>query len=172
MLDIALWISIALFAASLMLNVFRLAIGPDLPDLVSTDPGRLRQVLLNLVSNAVDACAEKGGTVTVSARREAPDAPLVLRISDTGSGIPEKDLRRLFQAFFSTKGSRGTGLGLAIVKHILLRHGADLDVESRMGHGTTFTIAMPAAGELTAAAEYAVCFQRLELSQKCHVSVT
>ncbi len=112
------------------------------------DRDRLRQVLTNLVENAVKY-NEPGGHVEVTARaRDTGDARV--RVVDDGIGIPEEALGRLTERFFRVDKSRsrvrgGTGLGLAIVKHILEAHGQRLDVESRVGYGSTFAFALPLA---------------------------
>lgn len=124
---------------------------------VTGDRDELLQVVQNLIENALKyGRSDKGIDITVGV--DAARRRVSLSVRDYGRGIAEEHLPRLTERFYrvSEQESRsrgGTGLGLAIVKHILLRHGADLDIESRMGHGATFTIAMPAAGELTAAAE-------------------
>jgi two-component system NtrC family sensor kinase len=71
----------------------------------------------------------------------------VVRVSDTGVGIDPSITSRLFEPFFTTKGATGTGLGLAVVAEIVDRFGGAIDVESRLGEGTTFTVSLPAASE-------------------------
>ena len=111
------------------------------------DDELLDQMATNLVSNAIKY-TPAGGSVRVSA--EADDDLVTLRIADTGIGIAEQDLPRVFDEFYRTKGgrdftTRGTGLGLAIVKSIADAHEAEVSVESRLGEGTTFTIRFPRA---------------------------
>jgi two-component system phosphate regulon sensor histidine kinase PhoR len=124
---------------------------------VTGDRDELLQVVQNLIENAIKyGRSDKG--IDVIVRIDAARRKVSLSVRDYGRGIAEEHLPRLTERFYrvSEQESRsrgGTGLGLAIVKHILLRHGADLDIESRIGQGTTFTIAMPVAGELSAAAE-------------------
>jgi PAS domain S-box-containing protein len=101
----------------------------------------LREALINLVLNAVDAMP-KGGTITLETRTDGDWA--VLAVADTGSGIPEDVRRRIFEPFFTTKES-GTGLGLSIVSGIVSSYGGTIDVESEPGRGTRFTIRLPAA---------------------------
>jgi len=114
------------------------SIGP-----VMLDPRGIRRCLLNLISNAVDACEEtEKGAVRVSVEA-GEEGMLLIRISDNGCGIKKKDRDKLFQIFFSTKGSRGTGLGLAVSHKIIAEHGGAIDVESELGRGTTFTINLP-----------------------------
>lgn len=100
----------------------------------------LREVLTNLVFNAVDAMPA-GGTITIRTRR---DGELVaLDISDTGTGMTDEVRQRCLEPFYSTKGERGTGLGLAIVYGIVQRHGGTIDIDSAQGRGTTFAIKFP-----------------------------
>jgi PAS domain S-box-containing protein len=100
----------------------------------------LREVLTNLIFNAVDAMP-RGGTLTLRTRRDGDTA--VLEVADTGTGMTEEVRRRCFDPFFSTKGDRGTGLGLSMVFGIVQRHSGALDVRSAVGKGTTFTITVP-----------------------------
>lgn len=106
--------------------------------------GELQQVVTNLVLNAGDAM-EGGGTLTVTL--EATDEVARLRVRDTGCGIPDKDLERIFEPFVTSKlGRGGTGLGLAISSDIVRHHGGDLEVESSQGEGSTFTLTLPMGG--------------------------
>jgi two-component system phosphate regulon sensor histidine kinase PhoR len=116
------------------------------------DSDRLQQLLINLVDNAVKYTPQ-GGAVTVSARKAeiAGHAAVALAVSDTGVGIPDKDLPRLTERFYRVDKARsrelgGTGLGLAIVKHIAQAHGGELTIESVLNHGTTVTVRLPSAG--------------------------
>jgi signal transduction histidine kinase len=112
---------------------------PGLPT-VKGDAARLKQVVLNLVLNAVKA-TDAGGTIELEAR---PDAGGVsLRVSDTGCGIAAADLPRIFDESFSTR--QGGGLGLPIARRIIEQHGGAIRVESTEGHGATFTVWLPAA---------------------------
>ncbi len=104
---------------------------------------RLGQVLLNLVLNALQAMPQRPidqNHVTISLREEGRHA--VLRIADNGSGIEPAQLRRIFDPFFTTK-QKGTGLGLAISRQIVEELGGEIDVESTLGSGTTFTVRLP-----------------------------
>ena len=113
--------------------------------IVAGDPAELREALTNIVFNALDAMPE-GGRVTLST---AVDGDHVLcRVSDTGIGMAEDVRQRIFDPFFTTKGERGTGLGLSVVYGIVTRHNAELDVQSQLGQGTTFTIKFPPPGEI------------------------
>ncbi len=121
----------------------RIEIVPDLPP-VFCDRTRIREVLLNLLSNA-GRFTEQGG-VTVRAWRVADD--LAVAVADTGRGIAAADLGKLFQPFQQADGSirrqyGGTGLGLSISKRLLELHGGKIEVESQLGVGTTFTLRLP-----------------------------
>jgi len=109
---------------------------------IEADAAQLKQVLVNLVVNAVQAMPE-GGTLTVGTR--AADAAVVLWVADTGTGIPDEILGKIFLPFFSTKDvTEGTGLGLSVVHGIITAHGGSIDVQSRPGQGTRFEICLPA----------------------------
>jgi two-component system NtrC family sensor kinase len=105
------------------------------------DGDQMRQVVLNIVLNAADAMPHGGELEIVSAFDKSSNA-VMIRISDTGTGIPEEIRDRLFEPFFTTK-KTGTGLGLAIAYGIVERHKGTLKVESTVGRGTTFEISLP-----------------------------
>jgi GAF domain-containing protein/CheY-like chemotaxis protein len=113
---------------------------PDLPTAIG-DPSELREVMTNLILNAVDAMP-RGGTLTLATARRHDK--LELRITDTGVGIPEAVRSKIFDPFFTTKGPKGTGLGLSMTYGILSRHGATISVDSVEGRGTTFAMLFPA----------------------------
>lgn len=117
-----------------------LNLGENLPQ-VHADPGRMQQVLVNLLVNGGDAMADAGGTITVTT--DLVEDGVRIRVADTGSGIEPADLDKIFEPFFSTKGTRGNGLGLAIVWGIVEEHGGRLTVDSEVGKGATFTILLP-----------------------------
>ena len=99
---------------------------------------------LNLVLNAFEALADQGGTVRVSTGTDGEHA--ILRVADNGPGIPDQVKEKIFNPFFTTKGSgKGVGLGLAIVQQIVEAHGGTIVLESAAGQGTAFTVAFPAA---------------------------
>jgi signal transduction histidine kinase len=107
------------------------------------DPEFLRSVFNNLFINAVQSMEGKGGNLNV---KISPDDGFVcFDISDTGSGISEENLPKIFEPYFSTK-ETGTGLGLAIVHKIVDIHHGTIDVRSTEGNGTSFTIKLPKAG--------------------------
>jgi len=123
------------------------------------DSNQIYRALLNLVNNAIEAVREgpsESGKVEVTAERVKADSPVVrrclrgasgqydlIRVSDTGAGIPRDLLPSLFQPFFSSKGSKGTGLGLAVTRKIAREHDGDVLVESKPGRGTVFTLVLP-----------------------------
>jgi CheY-like chemotaxis protein len=102
---------------------------------VSGNAAELRELLTNLIFNAVDAMPD-GGAITISVRPTA--GKVVVQVSDEGTGMSEETRARCLEPFFTTKGEQGTGLGLAMVYGIAQRHHATLELESELGHGTTF----------------------------------
>jgi signal transduction histidine kinase/CheY-like chemotaxis protein len=108
---------------------------------VAGDPSELREALMNLVLNALDAMPQ-GGTLRV--RTAAAEGSVLVTITDTGCGISEEVKRRVFEPFFTTKGTQSTGLGLSVTYGILRRHGGDIGIESQEGQGTTITLRLPA----------------------------
>lgn len=118
---------------------------PDLPP-VLVDREQLRQVLLNLLSNAAEAAGEQGQIrVVTSGELDSEERKMVVvRVADSGPAIPEEVSRRIFEPFFSTK-ETGTGLGLCIAARIMARHEGRLVLESTDERGTTFAIHIPAA---------------------------
>ncbi|UCD82229.1 MAG: PAS domain-containing protein [Desulfobacterales bacterium] len=112
-------------------------------DEVKIDPDRLNQVLLNLYLNAIEAM-KPGGQLQIEVAGNEENSGLKLRVSDTGRGISQEDLSRIFDPYFTTKTS-GTGLGLAIVYNIIEAMGGGIEVTSHPGRGTTFSITIPDA---------------------------
>ncbi len=117
---------------------------PDTP-LASVDPRTLERVIVNLVSNALEAMTE-GGTLSISLAPIGPaqDCMIELKVADTGPGIPPDKIHRIFDPFFTTK-KDGTGLGLAISRRIITAHKGTIQVESFPDAGTVFTIHLPSA---------------------------
>jgi signal transduction histidine kinase len=107
---------------------------------VSGDPASLREMLTNLIFNAVDAMPD-GGAITL--RTDGSEEAVRIEISDTGTGMSEEIRERCLEPFFTTKGKKGTGLGLAMVFGIVQRHGGSMDIESALGKGTTFIMRFP-----------------------------
>jgi signal transduction histidine kinase/ActR/RegA family two-component response regulator len=118
----------------------RFALHADCQAFVKGDPVELREVLVNMIYNAVDAMPS-GGEVRV-ATQETRDR-VVLCITDTGTGMTSEVKQRLFDPFFTTKGKAGTGMGLAVSFGIIRRHEGSIEVESETGRGTTFKISLP-----------------------------
>jgi signal transduction histidine kinase len=111
------------------------------PPTLWADPNQIRQVLINLLNNAMHA-TEEGGRITV--RLQRTDAGVAIEIVDSGTGIPKENLDRIFEPFFSTKApGKGTGLGLFVSRDIIEKAGGELAVESCLGEGSCFRIHLP-----------------------------
>jgi two-component system, OmpR family, sensor histidine kinase ResE len=118
---------------------------PEYPVLVWADEDRMEQVFTNLLDNAIRHTGPAG---TVQLTVSEADATVQVAVSDTGSGIPEEDIPYIWERFYKadkarTRGSSGTGLGLAITRHIVLEHRGDIQVQSKLGEGTTFVVTIP-----------------------------
>jgi signal transduction histidine kinase len=117
---------------------------PSLGEIWS-DAYQLRQVLLNLLTNAIHATGSKG-RIGITLQTEGDQ--VILSVKDTGQGIPEENLERIFEPFFSTKPTgEGTGLGLFVTRGIVEKLGGTMEAESRMGEGTTFRVRLPRTSE-------------------------
>jgi len=155
------------------------SVDDSVPKSLMLDAGRLRQILVNLVGNAIKFTP--AGTVAVQCRAGPPDltgtvCPLIIEVSDTGMGIPAAKLDHIFDPFVQAKANRdaelkGTGLGLAIVKRLTLLMGGTVLVRSEEGNGSVFTIKLPEVEisarlpqSITSAAETAVDFDALQPS--------
>jgi len=103
------------------------------------DAQQIQQVLVNLIKNAIQAMT-KGGTLTVQTGETSED--VWVSVTDTGGGIPQEQINRIFEPFYTTK-KKGSGLGLMIVQRIVRAHGGRIEVESQVGRGTTFRIWLP-----------------------------
>lgn len=110
---------------------------------VTTRPAELKQVLLNLLLNARAAVMDKGSGQSISISAERTDRSVILRVADTGVGIPPAIKKRIFEPFFTTRGAAGTGLGLAVCRQIITSMKGRLTVRSQLGKGTVFTISLP-----------------------------
>lgn len=125
-------------------------LGPRLPR-VRASADQLKQVVLNLLLNAAEAIPD-GGVITVTTLAEPEPArgrgkgTLQIQVRDTGMGIPEENMGRLFEPFFSTKSGKGSGLGLWVSHGIVQAHGGTMQVRSIVGRGTTFTVTLPVGG--------------------------
>lgn len=108
-------------------------------------PDQIKQVFLNLLTNAADACHHPGSTITVRTRRD--DETITVAIGDTGIGIKPEEMELIFQPFYTTKPEvKGTGLGLSVSYGIVKKHGGSIAVDSLPGVGSTFTIRLPIRG--------------------------
>lgn len=113
---------------------------PCIESSVQVDPEQIYEVALNLIGNALDACAH-GDSINVSTQQNREVTQIIVR--DTGAGIDPEILPRLREPFFTTKQSSGTGLGLAVSYQIVEAHGGNIEIESAPGDGSTFTIVLP-----------------------------
>lgn len=112
---------------------------------ISGDPEYLRSVFNNLLINAIQAMEQSGGHLNIKIEPDENNRFVRIDISDTGNGIPEESLSKIFEPYFSTK-ETGTGLGLAIVQKIVEMHNGTIEVDSRPGEGTTFSLRLMVAG--------------------------
>ena len=124
-------------------------VDPDHPA-VPLDPAGMHQVVMNLLTNALDAVLPKEGLIRVECRYEADDRQMMIQVSDNGVGIQPAMMKHMFELFHSTKGNRGTGLGLAVAKKIVDEHEGSISVRSAPGEGTAFTIRLPVYHEKVA----------------------
>jgi signal transduction histidine kinase/ActR/RegA family two-component response regulator len=137
----------------------RTELAVDLPDIMGAE-GEIRDAVTNLIFNGVDAMPE-GGSLTLRTRLIAADAGprgvnsadrVQIEVTDTGIGMDETTYRRCLEPFYTTKGERGTGLGLSMVYGMVQRHGAELEIESTPGTGTTVRLTFLAASAVSAPA--------------------
>jgi signal transduction histidine kinase len=121
-----------------------LAVDSDLP-ILAADPHQLEQVFLNILMNAVDSMPEGGHLAVSAGLSHGRENPFVeVKIADTGMGISAENLSRIFDPFFTTKEvGKGTGLGLSVSYGIVRAHGGFIDVQSQIGRGSSFTVALP-----------------------------
>jgi signal transduction histidine kinase len=122
-------------------------LGADLQPM-ALDPEGIQRCLMNLVENAIDACRSNGASQerkqVILRTRSLSDGGVEYQVADTGPGMNEGVQQRLFQGFFSTKGTDGTGLGLMMAKRIVDQHGGVIEVHSRPGEGSKFVLRLPA----------------------------
>ena len=143
----------------------------DLPDIVA-DKRAVKQILINLLSNAIKF-TQRGGKVIVSAAMRGTD--IVLRVEDTGVGIAADDLPHVGDPFFQARTAYdrphdGTGLGLSIVKGLIELHGGELEIESRLGAGTTVSVRLPKDCEKIRVTEAAPKIERLPVPEPATIS--
>jgi signal transduction histidine kinase len=111
-------------------------------------PDGIHSLITNLVTNAIDACrfdpdeSKERHTITVRCSTD-PAGVTIIEVADDGAGIPEEVADKVFQDFFSTKGTEGTGLGLLIINRVVEEHGGEITYRSSPEHGTTFTVTLP-----------------------------
>jgi two-component system NtrC family sensor kinase len=133
--------SLALISNKLSLtNIEVVKLFNPLPE-IQADPAHMKQVFLNLLINASEAM-EEGGTLTIRSDYHPDTNTVTMSVRDTGIGIEEKDLARIFDPFFSTK-KKGTGLGLSVVNGIVTRHNGKVEIDSTPGKGTDFRVSLP-----------------------------
>jgi polar amino acid transport system substrate-binding protein len=124
----------------------RVELDPDLPEIVANTQ-KLQQVIVNVLINASQAIDKPRGTIVVSSYRPN-DREIVLKVSDNGKGMDEKTVKQIFDPFYTTKRHQGgTGLGLSIAYGIIKEHKGRIEVESKVGVGTTFYIYVPRSPE-------------------------
>ena len=106
---------------------------------IRADMMQMKQVLVNLIQNAIQACP---GEPHIALKTQVKDKTCMISIQDHGNGIPDEDLSKIFEPYFTTK-KKGTGLGLAIVQRIIRQHGGDIEAQSEPGKGSIFIISLP-----------------------------
>jgi PAS domain S-box-containing protein len=122
----------------------RIQITKDYDDnlvLVEAVEDQIKQVIINLLQNASEAMAENGGELTLTTQQS--ESNIKLRVQDTGVGVPEEDINKVFDPFFTSKGVKGTGLGLSVSYGIVKKHGGNIEVKSELGKGSIFTMTLP-----------------------------
>jgi len=120
---------------------------------IESDRGKLQEIFLNLVNNSL-AAMSGGGRIEIRIQNST-DGNVLVKVTDTGCGIPAADLRRIFEPFFSTKtGKGGTGLGLSITYGLVQELGGSIEVDSTVGKGTEFTVFLPVRMPVLKAGQY------------------
>ncbi|MGB8645384.1 MAG: HAMP domain-containing sensor histidine kinase [Anaerolineae bacterium] len=120
---------------------FQTDIDPHLPT-ISVDPARIREVLANLLTNALHY-TQPGGVIQVQCTAEPEQRRVAIDVSDTGQGIPAQELPHIFDRFYKSRDSRGSGLGLAIARNLVNVHGGEISARSTPGQGTTIRFTLP-----------------------------
>ncbi|HEX4792626.1 MAG TPA: ATP-binding protein [Humisphaera sp.] len=110
---------------------------------IPMDPSGMHQVIMNLLSNALDAIQPKRGLVRIECKYDEANRQSIMEVIDNGAGIAPPMMKHMFELFHSTKGNRGTGLGLAVAKKIVEEHEGSISVRSAPGEGSTFTVRLP-----------------------------
>ena len=130
---------------------------------VPFDPQHLEVILLNLISNAIKFTPQDG---TISVRLEERSAKAFIKVSDTGIGIAQESLSRVFDRFYQEEGSPGTGIGLALARELARLHDGDITVESQLGKGSTFTVVLPGATTAKGAEAESISIREIDLPQR------
>lgn len=112
------------------------------PNLVRIEPQGIYRVLLNLMINASEAIPKTGGILRIDAR-QTDSGDLLMEVADNGPGVPDSLRRKIFEPFFSTKGTQGTGLGLAVTRKLIREHGGDVEIDRAPEGGAVFRIRLP-----------------------------
>ncbi len=110
---------------------------------VPLDPDGLHQIIMNLLTNALDAVESQTGLIRVVCKYDSENRQTIIEVIDNGKGIPPNLMNHLFELFHSTKGNRGTGIGLAVTKKIVEEHEGSISVKSTPGEGSVFTVKLP-----------------------------
>jgi two-component system NtrC family sensor kinase len=144
--DIVRIVNDSLNLVASQLRVTNINLNKDIPERtfhVNGNRSKLEQILISIITNAIQAMKD-AGTLTVGVGPDDKNRYVLVKISDTGKGIPEGDVKNIFEPFFTTKPpGEGTGLGLAVSKTLVAEHKGEILVESKAGVGTTFTIKLP-----------------------------
>jgi signal transduction histidine kinase len=144
--DIVLIVKDSLKLVENQLKVNNIKVEKEIPDgsfYVNGNRSKLEQILISIITNAIQAMKDTG-TLTVSVRPDNENRNILIKIKDNGNGIPEDDIKNIFQPFFTTKPpGEGTGLGLAVSHTLVTEHNGEINVESEEGSGTTFTVKLP-----------------------------
>ena len=131
------------------------------------DPEMLHRAILNVATNAIDACKERPERrVSVSTQLSSDEESARVVVEDTGEGIPQADLKKVFSVFESRKGNRGTGLGLPVSQKILREHGGDITVESTADVGSRFVLEFPAVEVASCATEDTMAHRNADLEER------
>ncbi len=115
----------------------------DIPPILGS-PSELRDVFVNLILNAVQAMPQ-GGQIRIRTSTDATDSRVLVTVADTGTGMTDRIRARIFEPLFTTKGKRGTGMGLAVTYGTVQDHEGDIEVETKLGYGTSFIVSFPSA---------------------------
>jgi signal transduction histidine kinase len=144
--DIVCIVNDSLNLVASQLKVTNIKLNKDIPErslFINGNRSKLEQILISIITNAMQAMKD-AGTLTVGVGPDDKNRNVLVKISDTGKGIPESDIKNLFEPFFTTKPpGEGTGLGLAVSQTLVTEHKGEILVESKVGAGSTFTIKLP-----------------------------